>query len=259
MNTKKITIPISSLIIGIIFTLILTACGASSKTSTNSSIPEQKTDSDIAKLDTVDIEFSYIELTLDEMIEQADMIFVGKVTNITSTSWNQDSGEYWEEVFEEENGLETIHSALPVHQVELSVIQPLVNEDKFDKKVTLTLLGKSPIDNEITVRNSVSLKNDADYKLQIGDEVIIFATQTHVPWRDANKPIEFVNESDGSSYFDIGKRSVIGFVNNPVSSYFLKDKDGMYYGYAHSDEGQKSFSLDNLIQEISKKRAIVQP
>jgi hypothetical protein len=73
-------------------------------------------------------------LTRTQMIAEADAIFVGQVTDISPTSWNQDSGEYWEQEIEG-----TTLTAMPIHQLELAVTQPIVNEIGLSETAVLTI------------------------------------------------------------------------------------------------------------------------
>jgi hypothetical protein len=63
--------------------------------------------------------YSYISLTREEMIDRAQIIFVGKVTSIPPTQWNQDSGEAWAD-------------GLMLHYIELEVLEPIVDTIGLD-------------------------------------------------------------------------------------------------------------------------------
>lgn len=216
---------------------------------------------------TVNIEAEHILLTREDMLEQADIIFVGKVTNISPTRWNQDSGQYWQEVTEEgvaEKGerLTTTHSAWPIHEIELSIVQPIVDEIGIDEKVILTLIGKSPVDNISQTNNgeTIQIEGDSSHALQIGDEIIVFAVRTEIAWRDPNRPIKLVTNEDGVTYFDIGKRSIIDFIGIPSDSYLIKGDNGLFYSVEGATEYHEPISLDQLIKRIGEKReTLIQP
>lgn len=215
---------------------------------------------------SVDLEAEQIFLSREAMFEEADIIFVGKVTNISPTKWNQDSGEYWQEVTEEgltENGesATTTHSAWPVHELEVAVGQAIVDEVGIDEKVTLTLLGKSPVDsNQADDGQNVQIEGDATHAIQLGDEILVFAVQTEIAWRDPNRPIELVTNEEGVTYFDIGKRSIIAFVGIPSDSYLIKGDNGLFYPVEGATESYEPTSLEQLIKTISEKReTLIQP
>lgn len=215
---------------------------------------------------TVDLEAEQIFLSREAMFEEADIIFVGKVTNISPTKWNQDSGEYWQEVTEEgltENGenVTTTHSAWPVHELEVAVGQAIVDEVGIDEKVTLTLLGKSPVDsNQADDGQNVQIEGDATHAIQLGDEILVFAFQTEIAWRDPNRPIELVTNEEGVTYFDIGKRSIIAFVGIPSDSYLIKGGDDLFYSAEGATESYEPVSLEQLVKAVGEKReTLIQP
>lgn len=211
---------------------------------------------------TVNFETESVYFTQEELLKGADLIFAGKVLAISPTRWNQDSGEYWTETTEEGmttegEQLTTTHSAWPIYEVELSVIQPIVDEIGVSQEVVLTLLGKSPIDT-VTSDTASDVQVDAEtVNLQIGQELIVFAMQTDLAWRDPTRPIELITSPDGTSYFDIGKRSIITLMGVTANAYLVKGSDGLYYYSEKASNRQEPISLDSLIQDISQKRGIL--
>lgn len=167
-------------------------------------------------------EASYADVAIDEQIEQANIIFAGTVTNISKTLWNQDSGEYWEEVVKDEGG-ETLHVALPYYTIELVVDQPIVNTQKGETLV-VTVIGTSPLEEQ---------QASSKYSLQVGSEVVIFLRRSEMAWRD-------------------GKRPILQLMSAPEKSCFLRGDDGLYQT-AHQNEGMTS--LDKLMARIERRRA----
>jgi hypothetical protein len=168
----------------------------------------------------------YATFTHDEMIDQSDVIFLGEVVNISSTKWNQDSGAPWSDKNE---GL-----GLPLHSIDLEVLQPIVDTLGLGKHVTLTVVGTSPLDG-----------GQVDYDLKAGEQAIIFAVQRELAWRG-------------------GTRSVLRLVNAPQFSYFKLEDNGLYAGLSYERAGQavqhQSLSIAQLIQQIAQRRAtLIQP
>lgn len=64
--------------------LLLFSCSQPNTQEGNSVTPETV----VVEQDTL-----YVYLDKDQMIENADLIFLGKVVNVSPTQWNQDSGE----------------------------------------------------------------------------------------------------------------------------------------------------------------------
>lgn len=216
---------------------------------------------------TVSFEAESVYFTQEELLAEAELIFAGTVLAISPTRWNQDSGEYWTETTEEGTTAEgerltTTHSPWPVYEVELSVTRPIVDEIGVGSEVVLTLLGKSPIDdaasdteNAIQVDAEKNITVDADtVNLQIGQELVVFAIQTELAWRDPERPIELKTTSDGTPYFDIGTRSIITLMGVPANAYLVKGSDGRYYHSEEATNRPEPISLDSLIQAISQKR-----
>jgi hypothetical protein len=216
---------------------------------------------------TVSFETQSVYFTQEDLVAGAELIFAGTVLTISPTRWNQDSGEYWTETTEEGltaegERLTTTHSAWPVYEVELSVTRSIVDEIGVGSEVVLTLLGKSPVDdaagdaeNAIRVDAEKTITIDADTViLRIGQELVVFAIQTELAWRDPNRPIEVKTSPDGTPYFDIGTRSIITLMGVSDNAYLVKGRDGRYYHSEKATNRPEPISLDSLIQDISQKR-----
>ena len=167
---------------------------------------------------------SYADVAIDEQIEQADIMFAGTVTNISKTLWNQDSGEYWEEVVKDEGG-ETLHIALPYYTIELMVDQPIINAQEGETLV-VTVVGTNPLEEQ---------RADSKYSLRVGSKVVMFIRRSEMAWRD-------------------GKQPILQLMSAPEKSCFLCGNDGLYRT-AHVNE--KEVSLGELIARIAQKRPVV--
>lgn len=214
----------------------------------------------------IHVEFDYGLVTREQMIEQADIIFTGTVNHLSPTSWNQDSGQYWEiemaEIVPEEevvveNGeipdelrteggvrLSTTLSALPLHQITFADVRPIVDSVGLDETVVLIALGNSPAD---------ATTRPADHTLQVGDEVIVFARQTEMQWWDGAPPQ--LLEGQQGSYYEVGQREVLMFANAPDASYLRLGEDGLYHAqYPSLEYDQGPASLDELVSKIAQLR-----
>lgn len=209
----------------------------------------------------------YEFLTREQMIEQADAIFGGTVQTVSPVMWNQDSGEYWEieiedivpeeQVVIEEVGpdgeiviaedaipdelrteegvrLSTIIDALPVREIELVRLQPIVDMVGLDDTVTLTVL-------------------DQDAAVQEGDRIIVFARQTEFAWWDGAGPRRI---GGPKGYLDVGRREVLTFITAPAASALWLGEDGLYHARYPAAEyyGASPISLAELIGEINAIR-----
>lgn len=163
----------------------------------------------------------YIEYTFEETMAQADAIFIGEVTAISSPRWNQDSGEYWAY---EEGG----NPPMQLSQLDVVIRQALVDTLGLGEKVTITVLGENAVQLEdYTIDSSTG----SPHALEIGNQGVFFVISTQFPWRD-------------------GKRPVIGFLGYPPDSYLLAGRDDLYY----SQLVPEGISLDDLVKQINETR-----
>lgn len=225
--------------------ILIVACSAQSQQE----ITEQPSE--------VNISAEYIHFSREEMMREADIIFVGTVLNVSTTKWNQDSGEYWETttdegVNEQEELLTTTHSAWPVHEVELTVLQPIVGNIGDGETIILTIFGKSPIVETVSNNGSetVRVAGTPPHSLKIGQEIIVFAVRTEIAWYDPEQPVRLVTASDNTTYFDIGKRSIFGLIGFPGDSYLVKGEDGLFYSAPEASELLPPTTLDALTRQI---------
>lgn len=168
-------------------------------------------------------EASYGLVTRENMYKQAQIIFVGEVTNISPSQWNQESGEYWDD-----EGSDS--ASFQIHQIDMQVINSIVDTIGLGDRATITVLGNSP------------LEGNAEHDLRVGDRAIIFAVQTELAWREGN-------------------RTVFEFVTVPALSHFVVEGNGnLRLRPPNEPSTPIDISLDQLIQDISQIRgASVQP
>lgn len=240
----------------IIALFLLVSCSTQGSSNSAASISSEKIgEEDI----TVSFETESVYFTREELLTQADLIFAGKVLEISPTRWNQDSGEYWTETTEEgvtAEGIQltTTHSAWPVYEIRLAVTEPIVDQIGVGQEVVLTLLGKSPVDAAASDTASDVQVEAETVNLKVDQELVVFAVQTELAWRDPSRPVELITSPDGTSYFDIGKRLITTLMGIPANAYLVKGSDGLFYHSERATNQQDPISLDNLIQDISQMR-----
>lgn len=154
------------------------------------------------------LEASYVEYPLDTMMSEAGVIFHGQVVETSQTRWNQDSGEYW-------NG------GLPYHEIVFAVGQPIVGE--VQEQVKMIVLGNTPLDDQVAL--------ESGHSLQIGDELVVFARQTELAWREMEQ------------------MPALMFMGSPESSMLTQKEDGLFYAI----DGQ-FYSLAEWVAQIQQKR-----
>src|SRR5690606_34745516 len=120
-------------------------------------------------------ETSYDEVPLDQMLAEAEAIFIGDVISITPAKWNQDSGQYWYE----EGKL-----ALPFHEIEIATTQVLFDSIGIGKDVVITVLGASPVG---SMDRAIEITGDVAHSLQAGDEAIFFVVERELAWQNETR------------------------------------------------------------------------
>jgi len=225
----------------LIGTLLLVGCRSNGVDSTPSSNEGQ----------TVHFSTEYVIDSPEDVIKSAGVIFLGKVRRVSPTRWNQDNGEYWEEVTKE-GAYETRHTAMPVHEIEMEVTSLIADEIGVGETVVLTAIGKSPNDTSSVATDTVRLAGSPDHLLGDGSEALIFARQTEIAWRDGN-PIRLVEPEDGSQpYFEVGRKAVIQLT---PGAYLLRGEDGLFYSPENGDWSRAS--LDTVLQQVQQVRAVL--
>ncbi len=211
----------------------------------------------VTPIQEIRVEASYALFPREEMIKTADAIFAGRVLDISPTQFNQDSGEYWEATTVEGPGLETTHTALPVFTIELTVEQVLVDDVGLGETAVLTQIGYKPIDVTDPVLNpgdTIQIEGMSDWRLQIGDEIIAFVTQSEIAWWDG-QPIRAEPYEDGIS-FDYGRRSILAFANAPGDTYLLRQPDGRYVSLPNAYDPWSPLTLEEFSHEIAHLRPV---
>ena len=144
----------------------------------------------------LDVDVTYQALTFDQMATQAGAILAGRVTRISPTRWNQDSGQYWEDVTVDAAGLETSNGALPYYEIELAVSESIVDALGLDAQVdkgqpvVLTVIGMNPDqDPDTAIGVAAMTAADGEARLHVGDSVVAFTQPTRMAWRTGTRPI----------------------------------------------------------------------
>lgn len=219
---RFITIVASALLVGLVAGLALTFLEMRRKESVHLS-PQYQHASGL-----VVINASYAAISREERIAQADVILVGRVTNISPTRFNQDSGEYWEDT----NSPRTIS---PIHQIEVTVLRPIVDTIGVGDAVVITVLGNSPLEQPLGSAAGIIMAGSPGHSLEVGDQVIAFLSQRDLIWRDGTRP-------------------VLMFMGDPNESCLVLGSDGLYH-----DNGldKEPLSLEALITQVAQKRTVL--
>jgi len=202
----------------LLMSLFLTACEVGKQAESTANFI------DIGNGERIAFHASYADVSIDEQIKEADIIFAGKITDISVTQWNQDNGKYWEEVVVDEIG-ETVYTATPFFTIKLLMDQPVFPDTKLNDSVVITVVGISPLE---------KISEDVENTLQVGNEVVIFARQSELTWREGSRPI-------------------LQLMSEPQKSFFLLGDDGLY---RTEQIEEKAVSLDELVERIAQKRDI---
>lgn len=164
----------------------------------------------------------YASHTFGEMVDLADTIFVGKVTDISPVQWNQDNGEYWDEAPGDSM------SAFPIRYITVDLVKPIVPET-LDASQKITSMTDSVLLDE---KNNVTNQEEMEQGLRVGDQVVIFVRQTKLAWRGGMHPATMLMGIPDHSYFKLGE-------------------DGLYHG----ELLKEPLDLETLIQKILDERA----
>lgn len=250
MNTKIKTIKV---LIIVCLICILTACRPAPSpplaTPTEPASPEPSGD-------IIQIERSYVLLSREDLIEQADEIFLGQVQRISPTRWNQDSGEYWEEMTKESDGRGQTTLPLAYYEVEFSIIRSIWGTP--DGTLTVTIVGKSPVDDRLLAVHEgqqFEVQFGENLHFRVGDRLIVFVHYSTLPWRDPGKPLQRVDLPDGGYYYDPGgSRPVLCFLQEPASSLFEEGDDGLYHSLENASHKWEPFSWQELEQLVAARR-----
>ncbi len=220
---RKLIVLLILVVIGVSSGLALTAIGNRSQNPTEIDFANPPSNVTVVQ------DVSVAAYTREEMIDGADIIFVGKVLSISPTFYNQDSGEYW---YDEAYGV-----GLQLHTIEFEVLRPIVDTLGMESQVTVYIFGASPVDGGTTEGEYTIVQAGGDYEMKVGDQVLLFAGQ--VP--------EFSWREGGTRNLLMGDPGLGAFVQMPDRTY-------------HDPWNNESISLDVLIGEIAGRRTtLVQP
>lgn len=163
--------------------------------------------------------FSYVAISLSEMLEQSDAIFIGRVVNISDSQWNSDSGERWE-------AAEGYNQPTPllIHYIEVEVVHAIADNIGLGKTVIITVLGE----------NSRSLPYASEHDLVLDNQAVFFVLQREIAWEGGKKP------------------SIL-LMGYPPHAYMKQGGDGLYHGGPENSV----FSQGELVQLIASKRPTV--
>jgi len=167
------------------------------------------------------VEMMYESLSFNDMVDKANAVVVGKIISISPTVWNQDSGAYW---YEPKAGFE-----LPLHHIEVEVVEPIVNTVNLDQFVEVTVIGESAVIDE---KGNLLDQGESIHNLLVGQQVVLFAQQTEIAWRG-------------------GARPALILMGVPSDAYFRLEADGLYHGNLIKEP----LSLAELLSRIAAERA----
>jgi hypothetical protein len=159
-----------------------------------------------------------------DVLAETEAAFLGEVTAISPTHFNQDSGQYYTD-------------AMGVHTVSFRVIEPIVDEIGLGPEVTLTSVGGSPVDNghvDITGGNVACYDIQVSHQFAVGQQVVVLARRGEVAWREG------------------GPREVLSFAAWPEYATFSPDEQGLY---RRNNTELPPLTLEELSQYIRQWRA----
>lgn len=163
----------------------------------------------------VSVHTTFAEVPVNEQIKKSDVIVSGTIVDISTTQWNQDSGEYWEETHKG-----VFRNATAYHTITILNERSLVNEKRLEKEIVLTIAAASPLDFE-----------SHETAFSVGDKVVFIARRSQMEWRN-------------------GKRPILMLLSSPEASIYKQDSDGLYS--IEGSDGELSF--DELSSKISSLR-----
>lgn len=174
---------------------------------------------------------SYIGIDDQEQILRSELIFLGRVQEISSTSWNQDSGEYWDSTDPANIAVAGDAGSFQVHQVRLECIQDLLADQCQKAEVVVTVISGSPIGDT----------GSSDYQLMIGDKVVVFLHQNEIGWREG------------------GRKLVWYFAASPLQSLYIKGEDGLFHRDLFDRAAVSLEELQEAVQSVVNTPPVSQP
>lgn len=151
----------------------------------------------------------YATPAFDMLVDQSDIVFAGRVVNISPTIWNQDSGERWVD-----------GGAFEYHTLQFEMSQYVV--DRIGMRVGTS--GEAATI-EIVVLEPSPLDSGAKYGygLSVGDTAVVFARKTNIFWRS-------------------GEKQVLEIMSAPTYSIFPQGDDGNFKGIVVHNLGAGNFT-----------------
>ena len=168
--------------------------------------------------------FIWVGMTTEQVIDDAEAILMGKVTSLSPSRWNQDSGEYWEDDSD---------MALQYYEVTLEVTDAVVDEIGFGDRAIITVLGPSPADLAPRTDSEVQHTQADSIPFQEGEKVLLFIEKVPLAWRSG-----------------LVERVVL--VGGPQGKYTITD-DGRALNACMS---KRDSTLSALLEQIAARRYV---
>jgi hypothetical protein len=159
-----------------------------------------------------------------DVLAETEAAFLGEVTAISPTHFNQDSGQYYPD-------------AMGLHTVTFRVIEPIVDEIGLGPEVTLTSLAGSPVDKghvDIEGGNVACYDIHVSHQFAIGQQMVVLARRSEIAWLEG------------------GTREVLAFAAWPTDAYFSADEQGHY---RRNNSELPGMTFDELSAYIREQRA----
>ena len=135
-----------------------------------------------------------------DVLAAAEAAFLGEVTAISPTHFNQDSGEYYD-------------GARGIHTITFRVIEPIVDGVGLGPAVTLTSMAGSPVDKghvDIEGGNVACYDISVSHQFAVGQEMVVLVSLHEIAWLEG------------------GRREVLAFAAWPTDAYFSRNEQGLY-------------------------------
>lgn len=197
------------------------------------------------------INSTYEYVPFETMVKDADAVVAGEVLTIGETRWNQDNGEYWEQIFQYD-GYETIVSALPYYEITMSIDRLIADSLGIkSNQLVITVIGTSPRDAE-DLASSMHPKD--------GDEIVAFVRQGEIGWFRG----EITYDKENGS-LETGRKATMLFMGGPDNSHLLRNQNGLYYRpsaeyspFPPLEEFTRAIPLEELVRLVQEKRTTPQ-
>lgn len=163
----------------------------------------------------------FAQVPIDEQIQKSDLVVSGTITHISETQWNQDGGEYWEQVVVDDQ----LHTPIPYFTITVLQDKAISGQGASSgRSIDLTVVAFSPIDTE-----------DPSFDLAIGDEGVFVMRRSHLAWY-----------KKGSK---LSKKPIWAVLSHPNASIYLKASDDLYRVRGKS-EAMTLSQLENKVRNL---------